>query len=112
MKAIERVAALSVCAAIVVASAGLVAQAAKKPAPPAGPKPGDPYRGPHGEKAEVECVWTADYISEQRNEGRGQRGTFVLLLTAVSKDERTTASLVIVQAKDVRSGQILTMVES
>lgn len=110
MKAIERLVALSVCAAIVVASASLVAQAAKKAAPPAGPQPGDPYRGPRGERAEVECVWTADYISEQRNEDRGQRGTFGLLLTPVSKDERTTASLVIVQAKDVQSGQTLTIV--
>jgi hypothetical protein len=112
MKAIERFAGLSACAAIFIASTVLVAQAAKKTTPPAGPKPGDPYHGPHGEMAEVQCVWTADYVSEQRNDGRGQRGTFGLLLTGVSKDERTTASLVVVQAKDVRSGQILTMVES
>jgi hypothetical protein len=112
MKAIERLAALSLCAGIFVASTLLVAHAAKKAAPPAGPKPGDPYRGPHGEKAEVECVWTADYISEQRNEFRGQRGTFGLLLIPVSKDEKTTASLVIVQAKDVKSGQMLTMINS
>jgi hypothetical protein len=112
MKAIERFAVLSVYAAIFVASTVFVAHAEKKAARSAGPKPGDPYRGPHGEKTEVECVWIADYISEQRNEGRGQRGTFGLLMTGVSKDEKTTASLVIVQAKDVQSGQMLTLIDS
>lgn len=112
MKAIKRLVATCVCAGIFIMAGVLIAGAAKKPAPPAIPKPGDPYRGKQGEKAEVVCVWTADYISEQRNEGHGQRGTFGLLLTPVSKDERTTASLVIVQARDNQSGQMLTMLAS
>jgi hypothetical protein len=113
MKGTDQIARACTCIALVLGSTLLFAVAAKKPAhPPDGPKPGDTYTEPNGDKADIQCVWTVDYISEQRHELRGERGTFGLLLTPVSKDERTTASLTIVQAKDWKTGKTLAFASS
>jgi hypothetical protein len=68
--------------------------------PPA-PKIGDVING-----KEVTCFWVLSFKCVQNVAARGERGTFGLLLTPLSKDATTQASLMFAEEKDVRDGKV------
>jgi hypothetical protein len=73
----------------------------EQPSKKAGPKIGDIING-----KEVTCIWMLSFKCVQNVAARGDRGTFGLLLTPLSKDTTTEASLTWTEEKDVRDGKV------
>jgi hypothetical protein len=84
-------------------SAAIGGQPSKK----AGPKIGDIING-----KEVTCIWMLSFKCVQNVAARGDRGTFGLLLTPLSKDATTEASLIWTEEKDVRDGKVTLVFQS
>jgi hypothetical protein len=73
----------------------------EQPSKKAGPKIGDIING-----KEVTCIWMLSFKCVQNVAARGDRGTFGLLLTPLSKDTTTEASLIWTEEKDLRDGKV------